>query len=167
MLLQVLAVRADACRQLDVGERSPIRERLGEGERLALAIDPSDLAFCTQRELEKAFKALVKRLRNEAGAQWIPTGDELYVFGLWRDGRSYDEIARAAADVWPDCRDTENGTAQQHRKRRAIRVVKKINRRLARHPSEFYVGFDSNGAVTAVVANPVAVSERRAGRRHR
>ena len=122
-LVRLFRVPESALRELPIGQPGPYRDRVRNGERLVLWLEPNDIAYKTEATLVKAFHAVLKRLRSENRPTSLPTNE---MFEVWRlntvKGLSYPKVAACFEKAWKDCGDSES------RERRAKRYVKDVSR---------------------------------------
>lgn len=95
------------------------------GEKLVWWFDPNDLVSRSERELLRAFHAVLKRLREIRGAATLPKKEALEVYRLQQQGLTIAQIADQFKSRWPNCTDIES------RERRVKRYLRQVRARLA------------------------------------
>src|SRR5436190_22559505 len=78
------------------------------GQRLVFAVDPELLVTRPLREVLRALRILIKRLRDVRGAATLPSAEALEVFKLKEDGLTVRQIAAKFGRRWRDCSDVES-----------------------------------------------------------
>jgi hypothetical protein len=99
---------------------------LRAGERIVFAIEPTDLAECSEADLLRDLHRVIKQLRAVWDVRARPSAAALEVYRLKQQGKTIRQIANHFSAGWPDCTDVESA------ERRVNRYVRQVRAFLAR-----------------------------------